>query len=114
VRYIVEHHKQAANGDYILVETEYPIGKVGETVTAAAKSYEGYTYNAAESNNSGKLIEIKGDTDIVTLKLYYDLTVFTVTVETSGNGDASASPASATMGQTVALTATPAEGSHFV
>ena len=35
-------------------------------------------------------------------------------METSGNGDASASPASATMGQTVALTATPAEGSHFV
>ena len=46
--------------------------------------------------------------------MYYDLITFTVTVETSGNGAASASPASATMGRTVTLTATPAEGSHFV
>lgn len=114
VRYIVEHYKQNADGSYRLEDAEYPIGKVGETVTATARNYEGYTCNAEKSNASGTLTEIKSDADIVTLKLYYDLTVFTVTVETSGNGTASASPASATMGQTVTLTANAASGYHFV
>lgn len=114
VRYIVEHYKQNADGSYRLEDAEYPIGEVGNTVTATARNYEGYTYNEEKSNASGTLTEIKSDADIVTLKLYYDLTVFTVTVETSGNGTASASPASATMGQTVTLTANAASGYHFV
>lgn len=114
VRYIVQHYKQNTDGSYRLEDAEYPIGEVGDTVTATASNYEGYTYNAEKSNASGTLTEIKSDADIVTLKLYYDLTVFTVTVETSGNGTASASPASATMGQTVTLTAKAASGYHFV
>lgn len=114
VRYIVQHYKQNTDGSYRLEDAEYPIGEVGDTVTATARNYEGYTCNAEKSNASGTLTEIKSDADIVTLKLYYDLTVFTVTVETSGNGTASASPASATMGQTVTLTANAASGYHFV
>lgn len=114
VRYIVQHYKQNTDGSYRLEDAEYPIGEVGDTVTVTARNYEGYTYNAEKSNASGTLTEIKSDADIVTLKLYYDLTVFTVTVETSGNGTASASPASATMGQTVTLTANAASGYHFV
>lgn len=114
VRYIVQHYKQNTDGSYRLEDAKYPIGEVGDTVTATARNYEGYTYNAEKSNASGTLTEIKSDADIVTLKLYYDLTVFTVTVETSGNGTASASPASATMGQTITLTAKAASGYHFV
>ena len=85
VRYIVEHYKQNADGSYTLADTERPIGEVGETVTAVPKTYDGYTYNpnAAGTVTSGKLTEIKSDADIVTLKLYYDITLYTVTVNNS-------------------------------
>ena len=49
----------------------------------------------------------------MTLKLYYDLTVYAVTVENDGNGSATAVPGSATMGETISLTATPDSGYHF-
>ncbi len=49
----------------------------------------------------------------MTLKLYYDLTVYNVTVENDGNGSASAAPASATMGETITLTSTPNSGYRF-
>ena len=117
IGYFVEHYqKDPASGAYTLYEQQYLVDEINKEVTAAPKTYQGYTYtpDAEGTVTSGKLTEIKNGADIVTLRLYYDLTTFTVTVETSGNGDASASPASATMGQTVALTATPAEGSHLV
>ena len=85
IRYIVEHYKQNADGSYTLAETERPIDEIGKTVTATPKTYEGYTYNpnAAGTVTSGKLTEIKNDADIVTLKLYYDITLYTVTVNGS-------------------------------
>ena len=49
----------------------------------------------------------------MTLKLYYDLTVYAVTVENDGNGSATAVPGSATMGETISLTATPDSGYQF-
>ena len=49
----------------------------------------------------------------MTLKLYYDLTVYNVTVENDGNGSASAAPASATMGGKITLTSTPNSGYRF-
>lgn len=49
----------------------------------------------------------------MTLKLYYDLTVYNVTVENDGNGSASAAPASATMGGKITLTVTPNSGYRF-
>ena len=112
VRYMVEHYIDNGNG-YTLKETDYPAGEIGETVMATPKTYEGYTYNAEKSTASGELKAIKGKDDILTLKLYYDLTVFTVTVEINGNGSASATPVSATMGTEIKLTAAPDAGYHF-
>ena len=85
VRYIVEHYKQNADGSYTLADTEQPIDEIGKTVTATPKTYEGYTYNpnAAGTVVSGTLKAISSPDDIVTLKLYYDITLYTVTVNSS-------------------------------
>ena len=114
VNYIVEHYKAGNNG-YTLEETEYLGGKIGADVTAEPKIYTGYTYNpdAAGSIPKGTLKKISSAADIVTLKLYYDLTVYNVTAENDGNGSASAAPASATMGETITLTSTPNSGYRF-
>ena len=94
VRYIVEHYKQNADGSYTLADTEQPIDEIGKTVTATPKTYEGYTYNpnAAGTVVSGTLKAISSPDDIVTLKLYYDITLYTVTVngsyaQTTGAGN---------------------------
>ena len=114
VNYIVEHYKAGNNG-YTLEETEYLGGKIGADVTAEPKIYTGYTYNpdAAGSIPKGTLKKISSAADIVTLKLYYDLTVYNVIVENDGNGSASAAPASATMGEKITLTLTPNSGYRF-
>ena len=85
VRYIVEHYKQNTDGSYTLADTEQPIDEIGKTVTATPKTYEGYTYNpnAAGTVVNGTLKEISSPDDIVTLKLYYDITLYTVTVNGS-------------------------------
>ncbi len=85
VRYIVEHYKQNADGSYTLADIEQPIDEIGKTVTAPPKTYEGYTYNpnAAGTVVSGTLKAISSPDDIVTLKLYYDITLYTVTVNGS-------------------------------
>ena len=110
----MEHYKASDNG-YTLEETEKLGGKIGEDVTAEPKIYTGYTYNpdAAGSIPKGTLKKISSAADIVTLKLYYDLTVYTVTVENDGNGSASAAPVSATMGEKITLTVTPNSGYRF-
>jgi uncharacterized repeat protein (TIGR02543 family) len=114
VNYIVEHYK-AGNNSYMLEETEKLGDKIGANVTAEPKIYTGYTYNpdVAGSVTSGTLKKISSAADIVTLKLYYDLTVYNVTVENDGNGSASAAPASATMGGKITLTVTPNSGYRF-
>ena len=114
VNYIVEHYKASNNG-YTLEETEYLGGKIGADVTAEPKIYTGYTYNpdAVGSVTRGTLKKISSAADIVTLKLYYDLTVYNVIVENDGNGSASAAPASATMGEKITLTLTPNSGYRF-
>lgn len=114
VNYIVEHYK-ASNDGYMLEETEYLGGKIGTDVTAEPKIYTGYTYNpnAVGSVTRGTLIQISSAADIVTLKLYYDLTIYNVTVENDGNGLASAAPVSATMGEKITLTSTPNSDYHF-
>ena len=114
VNYIVEHYK-ASNDGYTLEETEYLGGAIGSNVTAEPKTYTGYTYNpdAEGSITKGTLKKISSASDILTLKLYYDLTVYAVTVENDGNGSATAVPGSATMGETISLTATPDSGYQF-
>lgn len=114
VNYVVEHYKASDNG-YTLEETEKLGDKIGSNVTAEPKIYTGYTYNpdAVGSVSMGTLKKISSAADIVTLKLYYDLTVYTVTVENDGNGSASAAPVSATMGEKITLTSTPNSGYRF-
>ena len=112
VRYIVEHYKAGSNG-YTLEETEHSAGKIGDTATAMPKTYTGFTYNPTISTSSGILKKLSSAADIVTLKLYYDLTVYTVTVENDGNGFAAADPVSATMGEEITLTAMPNSGYCF-
>ena len=114
VNYIVEHYKASNNG-YTLEETEYLGDKIGSNVTAEPKIYTGYTYNpdAVGSVTKGTLKKISSAADIVTLKLYYDLTVYNVIVENDGNGSAYAAPASATMGEKITLTSTANSGYRF-
>ncbi len=112
IRYIVEHYKASGSG-YTLEETEYSTGKIGDTVTATPKTYDGFTYHPSISTSSGILKKISSAADIVTLKLYYDRTVYAVIVENDGNGSASAAPASAAMGDEITLTAAPNSGYRF-
>ena len=114
VRYVVEHYKANKSG-YTLAETEVLAGKTGDTVTAVPKTYTGYTHDphAAGTVAEGTLKKIDSAEDIVTLKLFYGLNVYLVTVESDGHGSASASSASATMGETVTLTAKADSGYRF-
>ncbi len=114
VRYVVEHYKANKSG-YTLAEREVLSGKIGATVTAVPKTYTGYTHDphAAGTVAEGTLKKINSAEDIVTLKLFYGLNVYLVTVESDGHGSASASSASATMGETVTLTAKADSGYRF-
>ncbi|WP_298030384.1 S-layer homology domain-containing protein [uncultured Dysosmobacter sp.] len=77
VLYIVEHYKADADGTYpeTATDTERLPGKIGDTVTAEAKTYEGYCLNEQVSTMSGTLKKIESADDIVTLRLYYDIDV---------------------------------------
>ena len=113
VRYIVEHYKESGSG-YVLAETEYPAGKIGETVTAQPQDYDGYIYNEAISTASGKLTEIKVENDIVVLRLYYDEqpadeTTYSVSVDATDGGTVKVRPSRAAQGETVTITVTPDE-----
>ncbi len=83
IKYIVEHYKSATNG-YTLADTEVFAGKVGDTVTAVPKDYQGFSYQAGQSTDKGTLKAISSDADILVLKLYYDAIVDYVI--TQGNG----------------------------
>ena len=112
VSYIVEHYKAGDNG-YTLEETENFTGKIGDTVTATQKNYAGFRYNPSVSTDTGLLKKSSSAADKVTLKLYYDLARYTVTVENDGNGFASAAPVFALAGEEITLTVTPVNGYQF-
>ena len=83
INYIVEHYKTDGSG-YTLAETERSAGKIGNTVTATPKAYDGFTYNASISTASETLKKISSPEDIVILKLYYDVNTYTVSLDTNG------------------------------
>ena len=75
--YKVEHLQQnIADDNYTLYETETLSGKDGETTSAAAKPYEGFTaraFNQAAIKTDGStVVQIKYDRNIITLKLNLD------------------------------------------
>ncbi len=97
---------------------------VPQALTANTFTRTGYTFagwnTAADGSGTAysdgqeisNLTAVNGGT--VTLYAQWTANTYTVTVETSGNGTATASPASATMGTEITLTATPRSGCHFV
>ena len=97
---------------------------VPQALTANTFTRTGYTFagwnTAADGSGTAysdgqevsNLTAVSGGT--VTLYAQWTANTYTVTVETSGNGTATASPASATMGTEITLTATPRSGCHFV
>ena len=79
--YKVNHYKQNLGvSGYTLADTETLYGPVGYRMTAAAKSYAGFGYNAAISNASGT---IKTDGSLV-LNLYYDRLTYTLSYDANG------------------------------
>ncbi|MEI8199901.1 MAG: InlB B-repeat-containing protein [Eubacteriales bacterium] len=85
-QYKVEHYQQAVAGTaYTLKDTDYLTGTTDTAVSAAAKSYTGFTLNTAQAGtkNNGTVLP---DGSLV-LKLYYDRNQATVTFEDySGTG----------------------------
>jgi len=79
VNYIVEHYKANLDGTYPTDPTDTEIlgGKIGDTVKATPKTYDGYTLNllAEGTVESGTLVNISNMGDIVVLKLFYDIDV---------------------------------------
>ena len=77
--YKVEHYKEELDGSYKLVETENKKGKTGDSVTAQAKEYKGFT---EDKNNEQRVAEgvITGDGSL-TLKLYYTRNTYTIKFE---------------------------------
>ena len=95
--YKVEHYKQNLAGDgYELAETEAELaGTTGQTATAQAKSYPGFTLNEGAEGTVASGV-IAGDGSLV-LKLYYDRNSYTVTYDYgAAPAGASALPAEAT------------------
>ena len=88
--YRIEHYKENEAGDgYVLVDddAEEPTGVVGETKTATAKGYTGFTYDAAGSSASGT---ITADGQLV-LKLYYKRNSYAIHYECDGGSNSNSS-----------------------
>ena len=76
--YTVEHYLENLDGNYALDTTEHLKGTTDTTVTAAAKSYDNFTYDSTVPNTvaSGN---IAGDGSLV-LKLFYTRNTYDYTV----------------------------------
>lgn len=79
--YTVYHYQQGLDGTYTLTETETRTSATGAAVTAVAKSYEGFTYDAELSTATGTVTADGG----LMLKLYYTRNQYTVTWVVDGN-----------------------------
>ena len=79
--YTVCHYQQTISGDYVQTESEQRTSATGAEVTAVAKSYEGFTYDAEHSNATGTVTADGG----LVLRLYYTRNHYTVTWVVDGN-----------------------------
>lgn len=90
--YKVEHYKQNLDGTYPVTasETDDLAGETGATVTAVAKTYEGFT---EDKGHAGRIPEgvIAADGSLV-LKLYYSRNSYEVTYVYTGTVPADATP----------------------
>ena len=102
IAYKIEHYKQNVSlSGYTLEDTENKTGTTGETVTATAKSYTGFSEN---TTYTGRVATgtVAGDGSLV-LKLYYDRNSYTVTLNTNGGTVNSGNVTSYTYGIGVTL-----------
>ena len=79
-KYTVEHYKLDSEGVAKRVASEELAGKIGETVTAKEKTFDGYTYKSDLSEYSGKIQE----NGSLVLKLYYTPNEDTLTYDANG------------------------------
>ena len=88
----------------------------GEAVTLTAAPNEGYEFKEWQVVSGDITIENNQFTmpaNPVTVKAIFEQKKYAITVQTDGNGTASASPISAAQGEQVTLTAAPNEGYKF-
>lgn len=116
--YTVKHYLENLNGSYALDTTEHLEGKTDATVTAAAKSYDNFTYDSTvlDTVASGN---IAGDGSLV-LKLFYTRNTYDYTVRhikqlPDGSYDEANAEVETLSGKFEALAAVTAKdyGSHY-
>ena len=82
--YKVEHYQQQLNGNYQLVDTDFPLyEEIGSEVFASTKNYENYHVNDNKSTKSGIVSKVNND-QYLTLKIYYDLNEYSVEYDFNG------------------------------
>jgi uncharacterized repeat protein (TIGR02543 family) len=82
VNYRIEHYKEALNGSYDLAETENLSDVANQRVTAAVKSYTGFSYDPVAPGTVTSGI-VTSDGSLV-LKLYYTRNSYTLTFDANG------------------------------
>ncbi|MCL2280345.1 fibro-slime domain-containing protein [Candidatus Saccharibacteria bacterium] len=92
--YKIEHYWVDKDGNAVIHETDNRVGVTGTTVNATVNSYTGYTY--VPGYNSGSNVEIKsgsiaGDGSL-TLKLYYTINAYSLTIHYVYTDNTSAFP----------------------
>ena len=118
VTYKVEHYCENLDGTYPTDANENEeviTGTTGETVTATAKSYPGFTFDETVTGTV-KSGEVLADGSLV-LQLYYTRNSYTVTYQYDGNAPTDAAPAlpqetSVKFGDTVQVVAAPTSSTH--
>ena len=104
--YIVQHYQQnASDNSYTLKDTDSLTGTTGTTATAAAKTYNGFTYNNSAVGTVGSGVVAANGT--LVLKLYYDRNTYTISF--NSNGGDSVSNLTQKYGATVRKPADPAK-----
>lgn len=103
-------------------ETDKTSATIGETVTITAKPANGYKFvkwevvdgNVSLSNVTAKETTFKMRAEAVKVKAIFDAIPYSVSVDSVANGTAKADITTANKGETVTITATPADGYKFV
>lgn len=103
-------------------ETDKTSATIGETVTITAKPADGYKFvkwevvdgNVSLSNVTSKETTFKMRAEAVKVKAIFEAIPYSVSVDSVANGTAKADITTANKGETVTITATPADGYKFV
>ncbi|GGD80980.1 InlB B-repeat-containing protein [Paenibacillus nasutitermitis] len=82
--YTVIHYRPDTMGQYTITEKETLSAPVGATVTATAKSYEGFTVDSAVTATVASGTVIDSTSSPLQLKLYYKRNTYKVTLDPNG------------------------------